>query len=76
MIADAKLSLGSAYRERVVAELLAPTLADLQANHPAAYFAYLIAAYCPPDVIPVPWLRAILIAHNADWEKKTKHVSR
>ena len=63
------IDLGSAYKEQVLDRLLAPTLDNLQVEQPAAYRALELAAFCPPDNVPLPWLVVLLSFENPDWGK-------
>ena len=62
-----RVGLDSTYAERVVERLLQPTIEHLRTTYPAAYRAFQLAAFCPPDQVPLPWLVEILTEGNPDW---------
>ncbi|MFN7795292.1 MAG: TIR domain-containing protein [Planctomycetota bacterium] len=51
-----QISLDSTYTEKVIEQLLVPTLEKLKQEEPLAYQALQIAAFFPPDYVPIPWI--------------------
>ncbi|MBV09900.1 MAG: hypothetical protein CMN21_11865 [Rubinisphaera sp.] len=61
------VGIGSEYQEKVLAQLLEPTLQHWRETEPAAFRALQYAALCPPDLVPLPWLTELLIEEQLEW---------